>query len=270
MVLVLALVCIGAVFIYLRQVHKRLQYSLKNIQKAEKKFQEEEKQIKEEKQRMEKALHEQAIQEKDARKREEEKTRRENMERQKHLQQEAWERERFRLEESQKKKFDRMIEKEQPQSEDAAQQSHVQLGGAAQQSRRGAKGAKNIHEEMLIIETSSVSRERSYKRLASQFREIYELDKAKALEFIKPLLGDPNPQVRTYVAGGVSQLPVTESVSILFQLWEDPDIKVKAESLRGLHNFYKRPDFTRIFPEKTQAQIRQLVEREKRKGEWLL
>ena len=152
-----------------------------------------------------------------------------------------------------------MIKKEQPQLEEASQQSW-----------QGAKGAKDIHEEMLIIETSTVSREQAYKRLASRFKDIYGMDREKAVDFITPLLGDSDPRVRAYVAGGVSQLPVPESVSILFRLWNDPDIKVKAESLRGLHNFYKRPDFTRIFSEKLQLQIKELVEREKRKGEWLL
>ncbi len=247
MAMVLIFIFVGAVFIYLRQTQARLlKDSFMDIQEVRKGLKEEKMQIKEDRERMEKALKEQAMREK------------EDMDVRERKRQEVWEREkkeRLELELRRKREFDRPVEK-------------------------GDIIKKKPSEEFLVEDAREAARELDYKnlvarlsafkRLAFQLKNIYELDKEKAADFIRPLLEDPNPQIRIYLAGGLSHLPIPGFVSILFQLWKDSDVNVRGEALRGIHNFYKRSDFTSVFPEHLQVQIRQIIEQEKRQGEWAL
>jgi HEAT repeat protein len=198
-----------------------------------------------------------------------EKRRQEAWERNEKARQEAWEkaeREHSELEASQKGKSDlisgkeNMIRKEEPPP-------------------KALKNTKEISENLFSVDAQEAAREltyknlasrlSAYKRFASQLKNIYELDKENAVDSIKPLLYDPDPQVRVYLAGGLSQLPTPEFADILLQLWRDKDANVRGESLRGLLNFQKRDDFTGIFPESLQIRIRQLVEQEKHRDEWV-
>jgi hypothetical protein len=249
----------GAAFFYLRQIRKRLLQdpSLK-IQEEWLNLQKEKARIKEENERMEKAAEERLAREK------------ERMETEAKQRQEAREKEerehQKQLEELQIIKSDLIAEKERMIKE-------------TEPRLKAPKNTKAISETLFIVDAQEAARELTYKnlaarllaykRFASQLRDIYELNKENAMDSIKPLLNDPDPHIRVYLAGGLSQLPIPEFAVILLQLWNDSDANVKCESLRGLLNFSNQRDFTGIFPESLQIQIKQLVEQEKKRNKWV-
>ncbi|HOW90665.1 MAG TPA: HEAT repeat domain-containing protein [Elusimicrobiales bacterium] len=110
----------------------------------------------------------------------------------------------------------------------------------------------------------------AYERFAVQLYGIYELSKESAFAFVDSLSGDPDPHVRAYLAGGLAHMPTPESAGILLDLWKDADEDVRRESLRGLMNFHDKDSFSGVFSEELRLRIKEVVEREKQGGEWVL
>jgi len=260
----------GAAFLYLRRIHNRLLLdSSAKAQDAWQDLQEEKTRIKEERERLARSL-----EEKIAREREKleiaEKRRQEDWDWKERERQEAWkkaERARLRTEALQKRTSDdkatekeRVVNPEEPPSKTLKSEKEISeklLVADAQEAVRKLK-YKNLAARLL-----------AYKRFASQLKGIYELNKENAMDSIKPLLNNSDPRVRAYLAGGLSQLPIPEFAVLLLRLWNDSDANVRGESLRGLLSFYRRQDFASVFPEPIQVRIKQLVELEKSRNEWV-
>lgn len=258
----------GAGLLYLRRIHKRmLLQSSSKLQEALQDMQSEKMRIKENEERMLKTLEERISREND------------RMEAEERRRREDWElKEKARREEEKAER-----ERSKPETAPEEKSGPLTRGENAPSEEEPPKtqpGAKDISEALLSIDAQESARQAAYQNLSSrllaykrfgvQLSSIYELDKEKALDFIKPLLNDPDPHVRAYLAGGLAQLPTPEFADTLLQLWEDTDTNVREESLRGLANFHKRHDLNGSFPEHLQTRIKQLVEQEKRNSDWIL
>gem|GEM_PF-3758230 len=259
----------GAAFFYLRRLQQRLlRESSMKIQEAWQKLQEEETRIREEQERMAKALGEKIDRE------------RERIDADERRRQEAWEsKEKARLEAWERAEKERLRSASDGEKERTPAPGGEKTAKEEKAPAKELKAAEEISEKLLIIDAQETARELTYKnlasrllaykRFASQLKSIHELNKENAIESIKPLLNDPDPNVRVYLAGTLSRLPIPEFAAVLLQLWKDSDENVRRESLRGIHNLCQRSDFTGIFSGELRTRLQQVVEEEKNRTEWI-
>jgi HEAT repeat protein len=108
-------------------------------------------------------------------------------------------------------------------------------------------------------------------RIALMAQNLYEYAPGAAVEFITKIAKNENPLIRTNIVQALANIAKPETFDLLFELYDDSDLRVKREVLRNLKILNQRVLTGEITVEEPVAEeINALLTQEKGKGEWIL
>jgi hypothetical protein len=109
------------------------------------------------------------------------------------------------------------------------------------------------------------------ERIALMAQNLYEYAPGAAVEFITKMAKNENPLIRTNIVQALANIAKPETFDLLFELYDDSDLRVKREVLRNLKLLNQRVLTGEITLDETVAEeINALITQEKGKGEWIL
>ncbi len=119
-------------------------------------------------------------------------------------------------------------------------------------------------------EQSEFDIEASRSRIALMLKNLYELNPSKALESIVNLATNKNPMIRINIVQGLIEIATEETFNILLNLYSDPDERVRREVIKRLWILKQKIDNNAIvLNDNIKSKVIEIVQYEKRKGEWI-
>jgi len=108
------------------------------------------------------------------------------------------------------------------------------------------------------------------ERIALMAQNLYEYAPGAAVDFITKMARSENPSIRTNIVQALANIAKPETFELLFELYNDVDLRVKREVLRNLKQLNQKIGSGAVFIEAPAAEkIKYLIEIEKVRGEWI-
>jgi tetratricopeptide (TPR) repeat protein len=143
-------------------------------------------------------------------------------------------------------------------ADDLIKQKHNEIVGYISQ--------RPMYEE----DQSEFDVEASRNRVALMLKNLYELNPAKAMKSIISMATNENPIIRINIVQGLIEIASNETFEILKKLYSDPDERVRREVIKRLWQLKQKIDRNEVFlKENLKNMVIEIVQTEKRKGEWL-
>ena len=108
------------------------------------------------------------------------------------------------------------------------------------------------------------------ERIALMAQNLYEYAPSAAVDFITKMATNPNPLVRTNIVQALANIARPETFELLFELYNDVDLRVKREVLRNLKMLNQKANSGAISLDIVITEkIKSLIDKEKGRGEWI-
>jgi tetratricopeptide (TPR) repeat protein len=133
-----------------------------------------------------------------------------------------------------------------------------------------AKVLERIGDATYIDEDSSVALEAARERISAQAKELYSASASGCMSFLREMVSNGNPLIRSNIARALSRLASPETLDMLIALWRDPSFKVRREALRELKNM--RDALSRgalKLDEKSAVRLTETVKEAVSGGDWI-
>lgn len=117
-----------------------------------------------------------------------------------------------------------------------------------------------------LVDIPNAKRRSAWEHIAAEMEDIHRLNPTEASRLFSEMASDPNPWVRAGMAGALRAVADDESVQILLRLGNDSDPNVQREALKQIKSLAADPGM----PEHHKAAIRNLMDGEIERGEWII
>jgi len=131
--------------------------------------------------------------------------------------------------------------------------------------------SNSLEMSTMISESSNSALQVARERIANLLYNLYAYSPAAAIDFINKTLESTNPLIRANIIMGLGKIAQPETVKILLHLWKtDSDERVRRETLRMLKELRDKIQLATVsLPEELKQEVKEVIDREKKRGEWI-
>jgi hypothetical protein len=131
---------------------------------------------------------------------------------------------------------------------------------------------KRVNDDrgLLLNKLSEARDESTRERIALMAQNLFEYNPGEALNFLMNMAEHTNAVIRSNVVHALAQIAQPETLEMLFQLYKDPDYRVKGQVLKSLKNIERKVENKEITVDAVNLnKLRYMLNEEKSKSEWI-